>query len=149
LKSGERFEERPGWGEERPGWGEERLWRSGLAERLWRSGSAERFSGIVTRVLGEASPRTVEQAERVITHTLPADYAWPGNIRELQQCVRRVLLTGTYQGAPLAKISSGVHLRKSDALQARARAPYESTGNYGAVARAMGIDRRTVKKYTG
>ncbi len=103
---------------------------------------------IVTRVLGESSPSVAEQTERVIARSLPENYAWPGNIRELQQCVRRVLLTSTYEGDPLVKgVRGTAQSRHQAVLRDRARALYLSTGNYGAVARAMGIDRRTAKKY--
>lgn len=86
--------------------------------------------------------------EERMHHDIPADYAWPGNVREFEQTVRRLLLTGTCrphrQGAtqkdPPPKSAAEV-------MQEYCRSLYEKFGSYEMVARTAGLDRRTVKKY--
>jgi hypothetical protein len=102
---------------------------------------------IVRRTLGEESAGVVADTLRVIAKDLPENYPWPGNVRELEQCVRSVLLTRTYEGDPLTLAQGHAFDNEKDARAARARVLYRESKNYGAVARKMGIDRRTVKKY--
>jgi DNA-binding NtrC family response regulator len=102
---------------------------------------------IAYRILGEASPGVATDTLRVIAKDLPENYPWPGNVRELEQCVRSVLLTRAYKGDPLALTQEPASGNEKDARAARARMLYRESHNYGTVARKMGIDRRTVKKY--
>lgn len=106
-------------------------------------------SQLATRILGVPSHALAASIEATIAEKLPRDYAWPGNIRELEQCIRRILLTQRYTGDPLA-LGWQEEQKKSDgpaALVVRAQMLYRESRNYGAVARALGIDRRTAKKY--
>jgi Sigma-54 interaction domain len=119
-----------------------------LRERLDADASelGHLVNSIVIRLLGESSAVPVEQTLYAISKHLPVDYPWPGNVRELEQCVRSVLLTRAYPGDPLAYTSTPARNDKQ-AQRARAAALYRETQNYGAVARTLGIDRRTAKKY--
>jgi DNA-binding NtrC family response regulator len=82
-------------------------------------------------------------------------YAWPGNMRELEQCVRNVLIRGSYRPPPgLADGTSGDPLL--DPIRAGALSADEllrrycthvhaMTGSYQETARRLRIDRRTVR----
>jgi transcriptional regulator with PAS, ATPase and Fis domain len=51
----------------------------------------------VLKGLPEEAERLATSAVAWIKARLPSDYAWPGNIRELEQCVRSILVRGSYQ----------------------------------------------------
>ena len=85
---------------------------------------------------------------------LSANYAWPGSVRELEQVVRRNLLTGRYAGeladestepASLRQIQAGA-LDARDLLANYCTPFHRRCGNYQEVARRTGFDRRTVRK---
>ena len=92
----------------------------------------------------------------VVRTSLGADYPWPGNIRELAQCVRNVLVRIEYRppAAPerdraglkgfLASIEEGA-LTAEAALSGYATIVYARCGTYEEAARRLGLDRRTVK----
>ena len=89
-----------------------------------------------------------------IRASLPADYPWPGNFRELEQCLRNVLVHRAYR-PPRRRFE-----RPDDALD-RALAParwtadelvdrycalaVEATGSFSAAGRRLELDRRTVR----
>lgn len=93
----------------------------------------------------------------VVSREMPHNYAWPGNYRELEQCVRSVLMHGHYNPAPLAAESSPAALLAGeiergsltvDALLSRYITHlFAQNPNYEEIGRKLGIDRRTVKKY--
>ena len=92
-----------------------------------------------------------------INRKLGSDYTWPGNFRELQQCVRNILIHREYHPEELSVPHSQAELLANDftegtipleELQSRyVTLVYAKTGKYEEVARRLGIDRRTVKKY--
>ncbi len=109
------------------------------------------------RTVGDEAERCLPEVEQWITKNLPAGYAWPGNYRELEQCVRNVIIRGSYrpleQGAGsaasgddefFARFRSG-DLSADELLSNYAARVYRLTGSYEEAARKMGIDRRTVK----
>ena len=82
------------------------------------------------------------------------DYRWPGNFRELEQCVRSVMLRGEYR--PAAAVPSDARLRitrgmlsgaftADDLLRHYCTLLYANTRNYSQVAEKLGVDRRTVR----
>ena len=116
---------------------------------------------IVRRTIGQQNENLSGRVMEVIATHLGGEYPWRGNVRELEQCVRRVILTGRYtpdpkldleretsgdgQGWVPEMVDSGWTLQE---LTARYCAElYEQLGTYEAVAAALDIDRRTVKKY--
>lgn len=87
-------------------------------------------------------------------------YAWPGNFRELEQCLRNLLVRGEYHPASLLAPGVGADADANDwnALIASGRLTAEdllcrytrlihaqSGGNVGETARRLDQDRRTVK----
>ncbi len=97
---------------------------------------------------------------RVLARDIPPGYGWFGNVRELEQSVRRVLLTGSAApigGAPtgpqgadgpawLGRAARG-SLDAKELLAGYCAMLHEQLGTYEEVARVTGLDRRTVKKH--
>ena len=106
------------------------------------------------RIAGEDGPAIAKQALAWIKVNLPADYAWPGNYRELEQCLRNFLIRREYapfQVAepvrardPFAEAREGA-LTAEELLCRYCRLVYKQTGSYEETARRLRLDRRTVK----
>jgi transcriptional regulator with AAA-type ATPase domain len=110
---------------------------------------------IARRVAGEASDALAEEVVSWIERQLGRDYAWPGNFRELEQCVRNVLIRGEYrppqQGLPRGRdrISRAFlegELSAEELLAQYCTLVYAIEGSYEGTARRLGLDRRTVRK---
>jgi len=129
-----------------------------LAEQL--AGSDDELRHLVrfiaARVAGEGESAAVcEEVCSAIAISPGHDYAWPGNFRELEQCVRSVLVRGEYRPAatPRAsdarlRIASGIadgRFTADDLLRNYCTLLYAKTRNYAHVAERLQIDRRTVK----
>ena len=112
---------------------------------------------IARRTGGDESTRLAEETEAWIAARL-ADYQWPGNIRELEQCVRNVMIRGEYwPPEPLGdsevcdanqkwiKDAEAGRLSADELLAHYCAAVYRQLGTYEGTAQALGIDRRTVK----
>ncbi len=106
---------------------------------------------LCARVVGEADPALADEICAAIRRDLGADYPFPGNVRELEQCVRRVLLTGRCAGErprASAELPLGALCWTAEHLLSRyCEALYARHQSYVEVARITGLDRRTVKKY--
>ena len=110
---------------------------------------------MTVRTVGDEAERCTPEVEQWIEKHLPADYAWPGNYRELEQCVRNVIIRRSYQ--PLERAATGGdddeffarfrsgNLSADELLSGYAARVYRLTGSYEEAARSMGVDRRTVK----
>jgi len=80
-------------------------------------------------------------------------HAWPGNYRELEQCVRNLLIRGQYYPPQLRSAGQLEWLSQAprgalsadDLLNAYCRHVYAQTGTYEASATKLGLDRRTVR----
>jgi len=106
------------------------------------------------RVAGSEAEPLAEEAEEWIHGHLKPDYPWPGNYRELEQCVRNVLIRKQYQ-PPEARAASDATRLSDDLLRGRLTAEqllrrycslvYAETGSYEETARRLQLDRRTVK----
>jgi transcriptional regulator with AAA-type ATPase domain len=117
----------------------------------------ELLSHIVQRLIGKEATDLVEMVRDAIQESVGDQYAWPGNVREMEQAVRRILLTQRYQGdhksvAPdlRSQLVSGIESGNLDAdgvLSGYCRLLYERHGTYEEVARRTHLDRRTVKAY--
>lgn len=99
---------------------------------------------------------------------LPQNYCWPGNIRELEQCVRNLMIHGNYQFD--RRFTSGTALRPSvlssqipgvqiladqianleltadELTAAYCKIAYQQTKSFEKAAHRLQIDRRTVRK---
>ena len=115
------------------------------------------LSRTVERILGSSSQDLVDFINEAIDRSLPADYHWPGNIRELEQCSRRILLKRGYEGDMINRDcdNSGQFIQaiKQGKLTARelltgyCQQLHKALGSYDAVSKRVGLDWRTVKKH--
>jgi hypothetical protein len=106
------------------------------------------------RVAGAEGDELAAEVTRWIERNLGPDYAWPGNYRELEQCVKNVMIRRDYRPSRSA-VSDPVdefmqdlragHLTADEALSRYSTIVYRQTGSYEETARRLDIDRRTVK----
>jgi transcriptional regulator of acetoin/glycerol metabolism len=117
---------------------------------------AELCGHLCTRITGSPNAELAAELTAVIERELGHGYPFPGNVRELEQCVRRVLMTGHCQPDTLSASSAETALSReveagrisADVLVQRYCALlYARTHSYVEVARISGLDRRTVKKH--
>lgn len=99
----------------------------------------------------EAQGLTDEVVAWIERH-LGTHYAWPGNFRELEQCVRNILIRGEYHPPQLLAGGAGSlegltagQITAEQLLRRYCTHTYAQTGSYEETARRLGIDRRTVK----
>ncbi len=99
-----------------------------------------------------------EEAITWVESKLPKHYAWPGNIRELEQCVRNILIRKTYEpllgdrGTPQGdtdfwSAAHGYRLTAEQLLSGYCKGVHAETQNWQESARRLGLDHRTVKAY--
>jgi transcriptional regulator with PAS, ATPase and Fis domain len=128
-----------------------------LRERLEeQSSELEQLTRILLeRMAAEEAPRLLDRVMSALER-LPDRYPWPGNVRELEQALRRIILNGEYVPDPrpeapgeepwLADLNAG-RLSAGELLSGYCRRLYTHLGTYEAVAKRLGLDRRTVKKH--
>jgi DNA-binding NtrC family response regulator len=127
-----------------------------LSEQLAESPEVihELIAYMARRVAGaEAEDLAFEVLTWVDEH-LGSDYPWPGNYRELEQCVKNVLIRRDYQPS-LPKIQDPIErsvqefrtgtLTAEQLLSRYCTIVYRQTGSYEETARRLQLDRRTVK----
>jgi hypothetical protein len=109
---------------------------------------------VARRVAGDEAEAVARETEEWIDRHLGRDYAWPGNFRELEQCVRNVLIRREYRpaaapaGSPVDELAQSVAAGglTADALLRRyVTLVYARTGTYQETARRLLLDRRTVQ----
>ena len=100
-----------------------------------------------------------DKVQRWIIDELNPEYGWPGNIRELEQCVRNIMIRGTYCPMPSERkqkdgISQGLVEAYSRELTVKGldgqycQVLYEECDrNISKAAKIAGMDRRTFKNY--
>jgi DNA-binding NtrC family response regulator len=115
----------------------------------------------------EANDGFTEEVERLtaevvawIDRELSRSYAWPGNFRELGQCVRNVMIRGSYRPPSatrnrvgvlgpveeLLRQVRGVEVTRDEFLGRYYALAYDrSGGSYTAAGRRLGVDWRVVK----
>lgn len=108
---------------------------------------------LMKKVSPEVSVDLVDKVELQISSSIRKDYPWPGNIRELEQAVRRICLTGRYIPVNLETGHDSIDsffqkgLTAKEILSGYAKDLYAKLGTYESVSKAMDLDTRTVKKY--
>ncbi len=109
---------------------------------------------LLTALTGEPTPELVDRIEKALQTT---SHSWAGNVRELEQAIRRILITGEYSPrtelAPsnqrdqfLKGIING-QLSAEELLSGYCGLLYDKHRTYEEVARRANLDRRTVKRY--
>jgi transcriptional regulator of acetoin/glycerol metabolism len=101
------------------------------------------------------SPAVVGDSLQFIEDRLGKDYPWPGNFRELEQCLRNVLIHQDYKpiritdspDKTLDDVLGEVDLDAEGLLRRYAKTLYRRLGTYKKVGEMMGLDQRTAKKY--
>ena len=106
------------------------------------------------RAAGEEAETLAAEAQEWIEEYLDPQYEWPGNYRELEQCVRNILIRKEYQPSRWTNRQRGVDLfgearegklTASELLSRYCTLVYAQTGSYEETARRLEMDRRTVK----
>lgn len=128
-----------------------------LREQLDDSPAALRglVSFIAQSLVSTEAETLTDEVESWIQQHIGADYPWPGNIRELEQCVRNVLIrreyqprtqtaSSTTQPAWLNEVASCT-LSHSELLTRYCTASYAKYGSFKQTAEKLGLDRRTVR----
>jgi hypothetical protein len=106
------------------------------------------------RVAGDEAESLAGEAGEWILNRLGPDYAWPGNYRELEQCIRNLLIRKDYRpvswgprdsSGGLFEAACSGRLTASELLTRYCTLVYARTGSYEETARRLDLDRRTVK----
>ena len=106
------------------------------------------------KVAGSEADVLAREVLAWIGQNLEPGYPWPGNYRELEQCVKNVLIRRDYRPAragsddPIAGFSQDLRLGRLTADEMLSRyctIVYNQTGSYEETARRVQLDRRTVK----
>jgi transcriptional regulator of acetoin/glycerol metabolism len=104
---------------------------------------------VATSVAGaEEAEAIAADVLRVIAKRLGPDYPWSGNFRELEQCVRSVVVRGDYSPSlvtPREPAALDGNMSEEELLRWYTNLVYQQTGSYQEVARRLGIDRRTAR----
>lgn len=118
----------------------------------------ELLAVVVERIVGRPSEELTAQLYTTIKSNMPEAYHWPGNIRELEQCARRMLLNNHYswqhkrqeRDSSTENLLAGLADKEMSAQHLLAEycgQIYKRYGTYEAVSRITRLDRRTAKKY--
>jgi len=110
---------------------------------------------IAQRVAGDEAAAVADEVMAWIEEHIGMDYPWPGNIRELEQCVRNIIIRREYhphrdtgggdvKSRLTASFLSG-DTTADELLRRYCTIIYAQTGSYEAAARRLQLDRRTVK----
>lgn len=117
---------------------------------------------IAGRIAPDISQTLAEEAIAWVRGHVPPDYPWHGNVRELEQCVRNIMIRGQYvphstsgtSSAPdpdTAEVQSLVqemqtlNLTADELLRRYCRLAYRKTRSFEKTARLLQLDRRTVR----
>ncbi len=136
----------------------DRLETPSLAEQLHDPGELEhlvRF--LAVRIAGESEAgELTDEVCGWVARNIGADYQWPGNFRELEQCIRSIMIRGRYNPLPVGRGSAGDpgaeaflegFLSADALLSLYCKRVYARCGSYEAAGRQLGMDRRTVRRH--
>jgi len=127
-----------------------------LAEQIADSPAAlqELIVYMTRRVAGAEGESLASDVSQWIERNLPRDYAWPGNYRELEQCIKNVLIRRDYRplrlqaAGPTDTLAADLNeggITADELLSRYCTLVYRRTGSYEETARRLNLDRRTVK----
>lgn len=115
------------------------------------------IAAILLRLIGKPAIAYARLVKEIILRDTGPNYSWAGNVRELEQAVRRIIISRHYRSATapeaagsLAQLTAGIDAGTMDAetlLAAYCNLLYQRCGTYEEVARRTKLDRRTVKKH--
>jgi transcriptional regulator with GAF, ATPase, and Fis domain len=116
-------------------------------------------SVLIHRNLGSVDRASWQEVMSGIEQSVGSGYEWPGNIRELEQCVRNLLIHGHYL-APTPSVRAGglesllQRMRNAEVdlehlVSEYSNWVYAREGSYVRAAKVLGVDRRTVAKQVG
>jgi transcriptional regulator of acetoin/glycerol metabolism len=101
---------------------------------------------------GAAGESITREVMNWIEQHLPREYAWPGNIRELEQCLRSIVIRRSYD-EPIAANRPGpdqvvqhmleMKLTADELMSWYCTVTHAATGSYAETARRLGVDPRT------
>jgi transcriptional regulator with GAF, ATPase, and Fis domain len=110
---------------------------------------------VAERVAGPAEAESLaDESEHWIDANLGEGYRWPGNFRELEQCVRNVMIRGEYRPPRASRPSARQRiadevlagtLSAEEMLRRYCTLVYTETGSFQETGRRLGLDRRTVR----
>lgn len=106
-------------------------------------------------------PALCDEVVAWIKRELGSTYTWPGNFRELEQCVRNIIVHGSYRppigpasgaegslgGSDWVSAAQAGRLTMDALLQAYCRRVFVEAGSLEEAARRLDCDRRTVRRY--
>lgn len=133
----------------------------GLAERLRACPEelGDLLQFLLVRIAGPEGEALAAEIEAWVLRRLGHDYAWPGNIRELEQVIRNYLIRRDYQ--PLLTLGKTARadvqvtvwaerlaageLTAEELLAVYCQLVYRQEGTYDGAAKRLGLDRRTVR----
>jgi transcriptional regulator with PAS, ATPase and Fis domain len=129
-----------------------------LSERIMENPTEleELVKHTISQITGQETDKLSGIVMDVIKTRLGNNYSWPGNVREMEQCVRRIIIKRDYQGQAikthdlkdkLAESIANYELSASELLGDYCKLLYKKFGSYEEASRRTGLDRRTVKKY--
>lgn len=108
-----------------------------------------------SRAVGQEAAELADEVVDWIQTNLGIDYPWPGNIRELEQCVRNILIRRAYQPAVAPPVGNAQEdlqdditngaLTADELLRRYCTLTFVATGSYEATARKLKLDRRTIR----
>ncbi len=110
---------------------------------------------LAQRVAGDSEYEALaDESETWIHEHLGEDYPWEGNVRELEQCVRNIMVRQSYRPPPAREASAreelagavcDARLTNEELLRHYYTLVYGETLNYREAARKLDVDARTVK----
>ena len=136
----------------------DRIVTPGLNEQLTDNPDSlpELIEFIARRVAGdEEADILTHESQTWIRENLPEDYAWPGNIRELEQCIRNILIRKDYtlpsrfepKRDTLNDALAHASMPADELLGKYCTHMYHRMGSYEKAASVLELDRRTVKNH--
>ncbi|MDZ4817889.1 MAG: sigma 54-interacting transcriptional regulator, partial [Planctomycetota bacterium] len=116
---------------------------------------------IAKRIAGDEAAAVAKECHQWIAKHL-AEYHWPGNIRDLEQCLRNIMIRGQYWPRSAVEAAQPTdsskqwlfnaeqcHCTADELISQYCRWAYDKLGTYDAAAKRLGLDRRTVRSKVG